>query len=243
VNANANAAILGFVAAGASILGAAAVASKARRTLAFIELCVCFSAGFVIALALVEAIPEALVRDSRSAAMVVLLGYLLVHLTQHTLAPHFHFGEETHTVSAHARNAAVLGLVVHTFFDGVAIASGFLVAPAVGALFFVAIALHKLPEGVAIASLVIASGGTVRKSYYAAALMGLATVLGAVLTGASGILREHGLALSAGVMLYVGASNLVPEFQHRRGWSVPLAFIGGAGTFLLARYVMQSVAG
>jgi zinc and cadmium transporter len=238
-----NAVLLGFVAGAAALLGAAAVAHHARRGLAFIEHGVCFSAGFVIALAVIEAIPEAVARHPRSAGLVVLLGYLLVHLTQHTLAPHFHFGEETHTVSAHARRAAIAGLVLHTFFDGVAIASGFLVAPAVGALFFLAIALHKVPEGVAIASLVLASGGTARGAYYAAAIMGLATVLGAVLTGASSILAEYGLALSAGVMLYVGASNLVPEFQQRRGWSVPLAFVGGAASFLAARSVLERVVG
>src|SRR5213076_1380680 len=112
----------------------------------------------------------------RGTAPVVLLGYVLVHLSQHTLAPHFHFGEETHTVSAHASRAAIAGLALHTFFDGVAIASGFLVNPALGLLFFAAIALHKIPEGVAIASLVLASGGTPRASYLAAGLMGLATV-------------------------------------------------------------------
>lgn len=238
-----NASLLGLIAAAAALLGAAAVAHNARRSLALVELGVCFSAGFLISLAIVEAIPESMARHPRSAALVVLLGYLLVHLTQHTLAPHFHFGEETHKVSAQARRAAILGLVLHTFFDGVAIASGFLVAPALGGLFFLAIALHKVPEGVAIASLVMASGGTVRGSYFAAGLIGLATVLGAVLTGASSVLTEHGLALSAGVMLYVGASNLVPEFQQRRGWSVPLAFLGGAGTFLLAKAVLERVTG
>lgn len=236
-----NAALLGLVAAGAALLGAAAVAHNARRSLGVIQLSVCFAAGFMIALALVEAIPEALATHPRSAAMVVLLGYLLVHFTQHTIAPHFHFGEETHSVSAHARRAAIAGLILHTFFDGVAIASGFLVAPAVGGLFFLAIALHKLPEGVAIASLVMASGGSVRASYLTAGLMGLATVLGAILTGTIGVLAEHGLALSAGVMLYVGASNLVPEFQHRRGWSVVAAFFGGAASFVIVRRVLEFV--
>ena len=89
---------------------------------------------------------------------------------------------------------------------------------------------------------VVASGGSIRQSYVAAAIMGLATVLGAVLTGAFTVLTTHGLALSAGVMLYVGASNLVPEFQHRRGWKVALAFVGGAGAFMVARMLMESVA-
>ena len=227
------------MAGGASLIGAWAVARQVKLGLKAIDLFVCFAAGFMIALALIGAIPEALHRHPRAAAPVVLLGYLMVHLTQHTLTPHFHFGEETHRVSGQASRAAIAGLVLHTFFDGVAIASGFQVTPVLGTLFFVAIALHKLPEGVAIASLVLASGGTVRGSYYAAGFMGLATVLGAILTGASGVLTEFGLALSAGVTLYVGASNLVPEFQHRRSWGVPLAFLGGAASFLLARAVLE----
>lgn len=238
-----NAALFALAAAGSSLLGAWAVTHHARRGLAFIELCLCFAAGFMIALALVEAIPEALARDARTAAPVVLLGYILVHLTQHTLAPHFHFGEETHHVSAAARRAAIAGLALHTFFDGVAIASGFLVTPALGLLFFFAIALHKLPEGVAIASLVLASGGSPRSGLVTAAVMGLATVLGALLTDASGMLGRNGLALSAGVMLYVGASNLVPEFQQRRGWAVPLSFLGGSATFLAARAAIQRALG
>jgi hypothetical protein len=48
-------------------------------------------------------------------------------------------------------------------------------------------------------------------------------------------LRDHGLALAAGVTLYVGMSNLVPEFRARGGWHLPLAFIGGTATYFLAR--------
>jgi ZIP family zinc transporter/zinc and cadmium transporter len=131
--------------------------------------------------------------------------------------------------------------VLHTFFDGVAIASGFLVSPALGILFFAAIALHKLPEGVTVASLVLASGGTNRGCYYAAGWMGLATVLGVLMTDVVAPLARLGLPLAAGVTLYVGASNLVPEFQHRRSWSTALAFFAGAGAFLVARALLSPI--
>ena len=65
------------------------------------------------------------------AAVFVLIGYFLVHLFEHTIAPHFHFGEETHSEEVshhHARTTVLLGLTIHTFFDGVAIAAGFLVS-------------------------------------------------------------------------------------------------------------------
>lgn len=232
--------LFGLVAAAANLVGAFFVARSARFGLKVIEGFVAFSAGFMLSLALVAAVPEALERHPGSAAVVVLLGYLLVHLSQHTLTPHFHFGVETHAVSRRARDAALLGLVLHTFFDGVAIDSGFLVSPSLGLLFFVAITLHKLPEGVTASSLVMASGGTARGGYLAASLLAAATIAGVLLTDYAGVLREHGLALSAGVTIYVGASNLVPEFQGKPGLRLPLAFFAGAGAFLAARALLAS---
>jgi hypothetical protein len=49
------------------------------------------------------------------------------------------------------------------------------------------------------------------------------------------LLRENGLAIAAGVTLYVGASNLVPEFQAKRGWSIPTSFVVGCGLYFAAR--------
>lgn len=234
--------VFGVVAALANLAGAFAVARSARFGLRVIEGFVAFSAGFMLALAIVAALPEAFAAHPTAAAPVVLLGYLLVHLSQHTVTPHFHFGEETHQhLDLRASNAALVGLLLHTFFDGVAIASGFLVSAELGLLFFVAIALHKLPEGVTISSLVMAAGGTARRGYLAAGLLGLATILGVALTASVGVLREYGLALSAGVTLYVGASNLVPEFQGKPGWRLPAAFFGGAGAFLAAHWLLDSV--
>ena len=69
--------------------------------------------------------------------MAALAGYLLVHLTQHMIGPHFHFGEETHQVSELVSVSALVGLLLHTFVDGVAVASGFRVSAALGALVFV----------------------------------------------------------------------------------------------------------
>jgi ZIP family zinc transporter/zinc and cadmium transporter len=60
-----------------------------------------------------------------------------------------------------------------------------------------------------------------------------------VLTGVVAILGTWGLALSAGVTLYVGASNLVPEFQAKKGWRLPMAFFAGCGMYLLARALLR----
>jgi len=231
--------VYALVAALGNVLGAVTVVRRAAGGLRLIEHFVAFGAGFMLAVAIVEILPEAFVRSGRAAPALVLAGYLAVHLTQHTLTPHFHFGEETHHVNALAGTSALVGLLLHTFFDGVAIASAFLVGPQLGVMVFVAIFLHKLPEGVTISSLYLAVGRSGGQAVGAAALLGLATLAGVLLTDYVGLLVRHGLALSAGVTIYVAASNLVPEFQGKRGWKLPMAFFAGAGIFFVTKLLLE----
>jgi len=230
-----------LVAAAGNVLGAVAVTRKAVRELRVIELLVAFGAGFMLSVAIVELLPAALSRSGAIAPALVLVGYLAVHLTQHTVTPHFHFGEETHPVSSIAGTSALVGLLLHTFFDGVAIASAFLVRAELGFMVFIAIFLHKLPEGVTISSLMLAGGRTGGRAVGAAALLGVATLVGVVLTDELGFLVQHGLALSAGVTIYVAASNLVPEFQGKKGWQLPAAFFAGALVFFLTKTLLDGV--
>jgi ZIP family zinc transporter/zinc and cadmium transporter len=234
---------LGFATAAAlgNLIGASVVARAARRGLAAINLFLAFGAGFMLALVLAGVLPW-LFRESGdpvATGLLVLVGYLLVHVTQHVLTPHFHFGEEHHPVPRSAGLAALGGLAVHALFDGVAVASGFLVSRELGFLFFLAIFLHKLPEGVSVASVVLASGLGRRRAVQAGLVLGGVTILGALLTGAIASLARYGLALAAGVTLYVAASNLVPEVQSTRGLRTTVAFLGGVVALLL----LQSLAG
>ncbi len=210
-----------------------------RLGLQLIEGLLAFGAGFMLSVAIVEVLPEAFARGGESAAGFVLLGYLLVHLTQHTATQHFHFGEETHAVTKVAGMTALIGLLLHTFFDGVAIASGFAVSGQLGILLFLAVLLHKLPEGVTICSLQVRAGRSAAQAIGSAAILGAATIFGVLLTNAVALLAAHGLALAGGVTIYVAASNLVPEFQGKRGWQLPLAFFLGAAGFFGVREVLR----
>ena len=220
-----------------NLIGAVAVIRSLRRELRLIDACLAFGAGFMLAVAVLGVLPEVMA-DGAEGAGYVLAGYLAVHLAQHVFTPHFHFGEETHRVSPSAGVSALIGLTLHTFFDGVAIASGFLVSGSLGVLLFLAVLLHKLPEGVTIARVMLAGGQSRNRAFTAAAVLGGATVLGVLLTEQVAPLARHGLALSAGVTLYVAASNLVPEFQAKRGWLSALAFFGGSVGFLLTERLL-----
>lgn len=231
---------IGFsiVAAVANVLGAFAITTRKRWSAEALETMIAFSGGFLVSVALVDMVPQALAQNGTAAAWIMLAGYFLVHLTQHIIAPHFHFGEETHHVTKAVGVSALLGLMLHMFVDGVAIASGFDVGVRVGTLVLVAVVLHKLPEGAAISSLFLAAGMGRKKAMAGATALGLATVLGAVFTESFSGLSRYGLAISAGVTIYVAASNLVPEFQHKKGWRLPFAFFSGCALFFVGQQLI-----
>ncbi|HET8623524.1 MAG TPA: ZIP family metal transporter [Gemmatimonadales bacterium] len=231
---------VGFAVAAATgnLAGALAVVRRLEGSLRAIDVGIAFSAGFMLSVAIIGVLPYVFAQSGASAAWYVLGGYVAVHVAQHVLAPHFHFGEETHRVSAAAGIIALVGLAVHTFFDGVAIAAGFLSSGRLGVLLALSVLLHKLPEGVTVASIMVAGGHGRRGAIAAAAAVGLATVLGVLLTEAIAPLARHGLALSAGVTLYVAASELVPAFQSQRRSVATVAFGGGILAFLTANLLV-----
>src|SRR5438094_2015076 len=195
------AALLGLVAAAGNLLGGYFVVRKdwPRQ---YLQYFLALGAGYMLAVAFLEIIPESIALAGRDALFFVLAGFFLVHLFEHTLAPHFHFGEETHTEEmAHhrAQSSVMLGLTIHTFFDGVAIASGFLVSTWLGTVIFIAVFLHKLPEGFTVASMVLASGQSSKSAIRAAATLGGATLLGVALTSVFQGQLQYALPLAGGV--------------------------------------------
>lgn len=210
--------------------------ARSRRGLAVLT---GFGAGFMLAVALVGMLPQALAL--KGGFVTVLAGYLIVHLTQHALTPHFHFGEETHDDAMTSRRIgvwALVGLLPHSFFDGVAISSGFLASPELGLLIFGAILLHKVPTGVSLASVMLASGNNPWRAFNAVGTMGLATVAGGVLTPWIPPLANWGLPLAAGVTIYVAASNLIPESQHEHSSAVQAAVFAGVVVYYLLTLVL-----
>jgi zinc and cadmium transporter len=227
--------LYGVAAAVANVLGAVAVTSRTAWSLRALDAILSFAAGFLIAVSVIDLVPESIKIAGPIAPAIILGAYVLVHITQHTIGRHFHFGEETHSVSELVSVSALIGLLMHTFVDGVAVASGLTVSSGLGALVFVAVLLHKFPEGLAISSLFLAAGAGRRLAIYAAAALGMTTIAGVVLTSELTTLQHYGLPISAGVTLYVGASNLVPEFQDRPGWRIPLSFVAGTVVYFVAR--------
>lgn len=231
--------VFAALAGAANLLGGALVIARARRGLGALDGMIAFGAGFMLAVAILEMLPGALAVSGGPTAVVI--GYLVVHLTQHVMTPHFHFGEETHFDAMVSRGVgvwALIGLLPHSFFDGVAIAGGFLGSEALGVLIFFAVLLHKVPTGVSLASVMLASGNSRAQAFRGVVYVGIATVLGAAITPSVGILATYGLGLAAGVTIYVAASNLIPESQREKGLLVPAGIFFGVAAFYVVRLML-----
>src|SRR5215475_15880640 len=234
--------LLGLSAAAANVFGGAIIVQRnwERRYLKYF---VALGAGFMLSTALVEVVPTSLELRGKDAAFLVLVGYLIIHFFEHTVTPHFHFGEETHEdqfVHTHKGYSVLLGLVIHTFFDGIAIASGFLVSNWLGWIIFLAVFLHKIPEGFTVASVMLASGRSRGFAWGASVLLGAATLAG-VLTMA--IFRHQvneGLPLAAGVTIYVAASDLMPEVNKETGVRMALVVFLGVGCLFLLDHLFHA---
>ncbi len=227
-------------AAAADLAGALIVVGAHRKGLAPLRYFVAAGAGFMLAAAFIRMLPEA--AHVPHAFLFVLVGYFGVHLFEHTVAPHFHFGEEVHPEALLAPSAgylALLGLGVHTLFDGVAIAAGFMIGPALGAILSIAVFLHKIPEGFTIASVMLAGGRSRAAAVAAGATLGVLTIAGAVAT--SFVAERHvgvALALSAGVTIYVAASDLIPEVNRDGGPALAWTVFGGLVLFAVADWLL-----
>ena len=102
-------------------------------------------------------------------------------------------------------------------------------------MIFVAIILHKVPEGFTIASVMLASGQTRRTAVVSATMLALATIAGVLIIGILPRWVEVGLPLSAGVTIYVAATDLVPEVNREPGIRMALVFFLGVAIFVLVR--------
>jgi len=235
--------LLGTGAAAANVLGGLIVISRRHWNDLVLKYFLALGAGFMLAATFLRMLPESL-KLSGQAPLLILGGYFLVHFFEHTIAPHFHFGEEVHDdvmVDPAMSVSALVGLSTHTFFDGVSIASGFLVSVPLGLLIFAAVALHKIPEGFTVASIALASGRGPR-----GALLASFILAGATLAGVLGMHRFSGavsyaLPISTGVTLYVAASDLMPEVNQERSIRMALVVFLGVALFAAAEMALSAV--
>lgn len=237
--------LLGLAAASADVFGGLLLVRTTWEK-RYLRYFIALGAGFMLAIAFLDMVPESYHLTARWTPVLVFVGYCIVHLLEHTITPHFHFGEETHSdafLSAHTSYSVVAGLAMHSLFDGVAIASGFLISSWLGWLIFIAIFLHKMPEGFTVASVALASGRSRYAALVSAGVVAAATVAGVLVIGLVPALVRIGLPLSAGVTIYVAATDLLPEVNREPGIRMALIFFLGVGIFLFCEFILRGALG
>ncbi|MGH9638874.1 MAG: ZIP family metal transporter [Bryobacteraceae bacterium] len=221
-----------------------AVLVRARGVEPYLRYFVSLGAAFLMCAALLEMTPESLRLSPRLGPVLIMAGYCVVHLLEHTINAHFHYGEETHPdafVASRTGYSVLAGVSVHSLFDGVAIGAGFAVSSWLGWLIFLAILLHKAPVGFTMASVMLASGHSRGAAFYSTVVLAIATLVGVLAIDADPHWLPYGLPISAGVALYVGASDLIPEVNREPGIKMALVFFAGVGAFLLLRRLLPSI--
>lgn len=254
--------VFGLAAASANILGGwilfpSKLDKNYRKLLKYV---LALGAGFMLAVTFFEIIPDSILiwqrqnPDSRENLFIPMLllmaGYLLTQFFEHTIAPHFHLGEEVHSdhlLSTRSAYTAVGGLMIHTFFDGVSIAAASQIDVKVGFLVFIAVFLHKFPEGFTIGSFLIAAGKGFREVLIATSLIGVTTFAGVLITYFIGVnlgfTTAYALPLACGVTLYVAASDLIPEVNHHGGKRplVSLSVFAGVALFFVFNSALHAL--
>lgn len=239
--------LLFAVAAGlANLAGAVFVLARRRWHIASLDRFLAFSAGFLMAVALLELVPESLAAGEGNVSFI-LLGFIALYLVERFfLHRHVHHGGDAddHCCPPPADQGktfgltALIGMSLHTFFDGVSITAGFAVDVPTALLIFLAVLLHKIPDGLVIASLMLAAGEGRGRAYLAAVLLALSTVAGSIaawffmgdaVAGRAPVeaVAAAMLAFSAGIFLYVAASDLIPEVKRSRDRLLPAYLVLG----------------
>ena len=255
--------IFGLLAALGNILGGlilfpGKLHSRYKSSLRYL---LALGAGFMLAVTFFEIIPKTILiwqkkeptDDNLYLPMLLLLaGYLLTQFFEHTIAPHFHLGEEVHADSSLSTSSAytgVGGLLIHTFFDGVSIAAASQIDVRVGFLVFIAVFLHKFPEGFTIASMLLAAGKGFREVLIATSVIGAATLVGVLIFAFIGARFESSIAyalpIASGVTLYVAASDLIPEVNHHGGKRplVSICVFAGVALFFAIHLLLHELLG
>lgn len=256
--------LLGLIAASANIVGGLILLPSGihKRLKSLLKYFLAIGAGFMLAVNFIEIFPRIINLWSTNETsfahgekyllpmLLVLGGYLLTQFFEHTIAPHFHLGEEVHSknlISVSTAYTAIGGLLIHTFFDGVSIAAASRIDSQAGILVFIAVFLHKFPEGFTIASMVLAAGLNFRQVFIANALVGLTTLIGILvflLIGQnSDIAVSYALPIAGGVSLYVAASDLIPEVNHHGGKRplVSIFVFAGVALFFVIHYLLHII--
>lgn len=188
------------------------------------------SAGLLLGLVSFDLLPEVFrvntdtVGNVPVVALAFVFGFLLLHILERASGAHEPLDSDLEADEGHSHAVSTtgvvgaLGMVVHVFLDGVAVALAFHVSTAIGLAIALAVIAHAFSDGLNTVSLLISHGHWQERARYLLILDGSARTIGAVF-GTYISISEHLLALYlamfAGFLTYLATSHILPEAHSR----------------------------
>jgi zinc transporter ZupT len=208
-----------------------------------------YTAGVLLGVVAFDLLPEifnTLNRQHRSPtqAMVALVcGFLVFHIIEKSLLIH-HSQEAEYQLHHHPQVglASALALSGHSFLDGVGIGLGFQASKTVGIAVAIAVIAHDFTDGLNTVNLMLINQNRSRRAFAMLLIDAIAPVLGALSTLLFH-LSPGGLTLYlgffAGFLLYIGASEILPEAHsgHSSYQTIGLTITGAAFIFAVTRFI------
>ncbi len=196
-----------------------------------------FAAGALLAAVFLDLLVDGLEHASAETVLTAtLIGMLVFFIGERFLLWfHHHHADESDKNSAE-KPLIIIGDTVHNALDGVAIAAAFLVSPATGLVTALAVAAHEIPQEIGDFGLLLNKGMSRSKVLWVNVASALAATVAAVVVyalGSSDVLPIGALlGLSAGFLLYIAASDIIPEIHETSSkskfidWPVLLLLLG-----------------
>jgi len=208
-----------------------------------------FSAGVLLGVVSFDLLPEifqlarAQAVAPTGALIALMVGFLLFHAIEKLVLVH-HTHETAYAVHHHPRVGllSALALAGHSVMDGVGIGLGFQASPAVGMVVALAVIAHDFCDGLNAVGLMLVHGNTERRSLTMLAVDAVAPVVGAASTllfrVPPSVLMLF-LGFFAGFLLYISASDILPEAHSQSRPAVTMTLI--ALTCLGAVFIFVAV--
>ena len=185
-----------------------------------------FTAGVLMGVVSFDVLPEIIEQLKTSSlgsieVMAALVsGFLLFHILEKTILIHYaHESEYAEHKHPDVGVLSALALAGHSFMDGASIGIGFQVNPALGILIAIAVISHDFTDGMNTVTLMLANKNSVKKSKIFLAIDAAAPVLGMAsaffFKFPSDFLILY-LGFFAGFLLYIGASDILPEAHSKQ---------------------------
>jgi ZIP family zinc transporter len=208
-----------------------------------------FTAGVILAVCFFDILPEAfrLVSENQSDVMplsiAIVAGFIAFHILEKTILIH-HGHEEEYAIHKHPTVGLVgaLGLAFHSFLDGVGIGLGFQVSQQIGFLIAIAVIAHDFSDGLNTVTMMLTHENTKSKAIKLLFVDAAAPILGVLSTFLFRIPQSAlvvYLGFFAGFLLYIGASDMLPEAhsKHSSYRMIGLTLLGIIFIFAVTRIV------